>query len=128
MDYFKYFIYHKLTQSNELNFSVHFIIVFIFKTDVCDKNGLSRVCVLLLLSLDCLCITVFSFRKQSIRIVLYYCCCRYFMITFLICCLCAVTGGYHPVRIGDLFNNRYHVVRKLGWGHFSTVWLCWDMK
>lgn len=37
-------------------------------------------------------------------------------------------GGYHPVRIGDLFHNRYHVVRKLGWGHFSTVWLCWDMK
>nr|CAB3266575.1 SRSF protein kinase 3 [Phallusia mammillata] len=37
-------------------------------------------------------------------------------------------GGYHPVKIGDLFNNRYHVVRKLGWGHFSTVWLCWDMR
>uniref|UniRef100_UPI00358FC2BA SRSF protein kinase 2 isoform X2 n=1 Tax=Myxine glutinosa TaxID=7769 RepID=UPI00358FC2BA len=37
-------------------------------------------------------------------------------------------GGYHPVCIGDLFNNRYHVVRKLGWGHFSTVWLCWDMQ
>ena len=38
-----------------------------------------------------------------------------------------VKGGYHPVRIGDLFHNRYHVVRKLGWGHFSTVWLCWDL-
>jgi len=37
-------------------------------------------------------------------------------------------GGYHPVKIGDLFHGRYHVVRKLGWGHFSTVWLCWDMK
>ena len=37
-------------------------------------------------------------------------------------------GGYHPVKIGDLFHNRYHVVRKLGWGHFSTVWLCWDLK
>lgn len=23
--------------------------------------------------------------------------------------------------------GRYHVVRKLGWGHFSTVWLCWDL-
>uniref|UniRef100_A0A915LVJ1 non-specific serine/threonine protein kinase n=1 Tax=Meloidogyne javanica TaxID=6303 RepID=A0A915LVJ1_MELJA len=35
-------------------------------------------------------------------------------------------GGYHPVRIGDVFKNgRYHVIRKLGWGHFSTVWL-WD--
>lgn len=37
-------------------------------------------------------------------------------------------GGYHPVKIGDLFNNKYHVIRKLGWGHFSTVWLCWDMS
>ncbi|XP_065348491.1 SRSF protein kinase 3-like isoform X2 [Cloeon dipterum] len=36
-------------------------------------------------------------------------------------------GGYHPVSIGDLFHGRYHVVRKLGWGHFSTVWLCWDL-
>lgn len=36
-------------------------------------------------------------------------------------------GGYHPVKIGDLFNNRYNVIRKLGWGHFSTVWLCWDL-
>lgn len=35
-------------------------------------------------------------------------------------------GGYHPVEIGDLFINRYHVVQKLGWGHFSTVWLCKD--
>uniref|UniRef100_A0A3P9LQ78 non-specific serine/threonine protein kinase n=1 Tax=Oryzias latipes TaxID=8090 RepID=A0A3P9LQ78_ORYLA len=37
-------------------------------------------------------------------------------------------GGYYPVKIGDLFNGRYHVVRKLGWGHFSTVWLCWDLQ
>ncbi|CAD7013841.1 unnamed protein product [Ceratitis capitata] len=37
-------------------------------------------------------------------------------------------GGYHPVNIGDLFQGRYHVVRKLGWGHFSTVWLCWDLQ
>lgn len=36
-------------------------------------------------------------------------------------------GGYHPVKIGDLFLGRYHVTRKLGWGHFSTVWLCWDL-
>lgn len=35
-------------------------------------------------------------------------------------------GGYHPVAIGDVFNGRYHVIRKMGWGHFSTVWLCWD--
>ncbi|KAH9512709.1 SRSF protein kinase 2 [Bulinus truncatus] len=37
-------------------------------------------------------------------------------------------GGYHPVKIGDLLNNRYHIVRKLGWGHFSTVWLSWDLN
>lgn len=37
-------------------------------------------------------------------------------------------GGYHPVKIGDLFFARYHVTRKLGWGHFSTVWLCWDLE
>ncbi|KAI8143986.1 kinase-like domain-containing protein [Fennellomyces sp. T-0311] len=36
-------------------------------------------------------------------------------------------GGYHPVAIGDrLSNDRYIVVRKLGWGHFSTVWLAYD--
>ena len=38
-----------------------------------------------------------------------------------------VKGGYHQVKIGDLFHDRYHVVRKLGWGNFSTVWLCWDL-
>lgn len=36
-------------------------------------------------------------------------------------------GGYHPVVIGDVFDNRYRVIRKLGWGHFSTVWLCRDI-
>ena len=35
-------------------------------------------------------------------------------------------GGYHPVEVGDVFLNRYLVVQKLGWGHFSTVWLCKD--
>ncbi|KAI0031640.1 kinase-like domain-containing protein [Vararia minispora EC-137] len=38
-------------------------------------------------------------------------------------------GGYHPVHIGDTFSDgRYTVVRKLGWGHFSTVWLAKDAK
>ncbi|XP_068171151.1 SRSF protein kinase 3-like [Antennarius striatus] len=36
-------------------------------------------------------------------------------------------GGYYHVEIGDIFIDRYQVVRKLGWGHFSTVWLSWDM-
>ena len=36
-------------------------------------------------------------------------------------------GGYHPVKIGDRFSDdRYTVLAKLGWGHFSTVWLSWD--
>lgn len=35
-------------------------------------------------------------------------------------------GGYHPVEIGDVLNHRFCVVRKLGWGHFSTVWLAED--
>ncbi|KAF8179616.1 CMGC/SRPK protein kinase [Pholiota molesta] len=40
-----------------------------------------------------------------------------------------VKGGYHPVKIGDAFSDgRYVVVRKLGWGHFSTVWLARDTK
>lgn len=40
-----------------------------------------------------------------------------------------VKGGYHPVHIGDTFSDgRYVVVRKLGWGHFSTVWLAKDVK
>lgn len=36
-------------------------------------------------------------------------------------------GGYHPVTVGEQFKDgRYTVVRKLGWGHFSTVWLSRD--
>ncbi|KAL6566897.1 hypothetical protein OROMI_015301 [Orobanche minor] len=38
-------------------------------------------------------------------------------------------GGYHAVRIGDTFKHgRYVVQCKLGWGHFSTVWLAWDTQ
>ena len=36
-------------------------------------------------------------------------------------------GGYHPVQVGEQYNDgKYTVVRKLGWGHFSTVWLSRD--
>lgn len=38
-----------------------------------------------------------------------------------------VPGGYHPCFIGENYkNNKYTLVRKLGWGHFSTVWLAKD--
>lgn len=37
-------------------------------------------------------------------------------------------GGYHPVAVGEVYNGRYQVAAKLGWGHFSTVWLCEDMQ
>ncbi|KAI9836101.1 MAG: hypothetical protein M1819_001717 [Sarea resinae] len=36
-------------------------------------------------------------------------------------------GGYHPVQVGEIFKEgRYTITRKLGWGHFSTVWLSRD--
>lgn len=36
-------------------------------------------------------------------------------------------GGYYPVRISEILIGRYYMIRKLGWGHFSTVWLSWDL-
>jgi hypothetical protein len=35
-------------------------------------------------------------------------------------------GGFHPVELGDVFNARYRVLRKLGYGRYSTVWLAED--
>lgn len=37
-------------------------------------------------------------------------------------------GGYHPTFIGEVYgrDNEYLIIRKLGWGHFSTVWLAYD--
>lgn len=37
-------------------------------------------------------------------------------------------GGYHAVHVGEVYINRYIVIQKLGWGHFSTVWLAKDLK
>ncbi|KAF5314083.1 hypothetical protein D9611_006762 [Ephemerocybe angulata] len=38
-------------------------------------------------------------------------------------------GGYLPVKVNDTFKQgRYRIVRKLGWGHFSTVWLVKDTQ
>lgn len=36
--------------------------------------------------------------------------------------------GYYPMKIGELMKTRYRVIRKMGFGHFSTVWLCSDNK
>lgn len=35
-------------------------------------------------------------------------------------------GGYHPVVLGDVLNDRYEIIGKLGYGSFSTVWLVTD--
>ncbi|KAJ7131615.1 kinase-like protein [Mycena filopes] len=35
-------------------------------------------------------------------------------------------GGYHPMKLGEIVGTpreRYEVMRKLGWGVYSTVWL-----
>ncbi|SPJ08454.1 serine/threonine protein kinase [Plasmodium sp. DRC-Itaito] len=37
-------------------------------------------------------------------------------------------GGYHPVKINEIYNDRYRIEGKLGWGHFSTVWVATDLK
>jgi hypothetical protein len=37
-------------------------------------------------------------------------------------------GGFHPVYIGDVFNDRYKVLNKIGYGIYSTVWLVKDLK
>ncbi|CCH47007.1 Serine/threonine-protein kinase [Wickerhamomyces ciferrii] len=37
-------------------------------------------------------------------------------------------GGYHPVEIHEVLNQNYQILRKLGWGHFSTVWLAYDKR
>lgn len=30
---------------------------------------------------------------------------------------------YYPVRIGDILNDKYRIISKLGYGAYSTVWL-----
>lgn len=38
-------------------------------------------------------------------------------------------GGMHPVHIGDEFKSeQYGIVRKLGEGSYSTVWLARDVR
>ena len=40
-----------------------------------------------------------------------------------------IPGGYHPVAIGDEFDEgRYRIIHKLGAGGFATVWLARDTQ
>jgi serine/threonine-protein kinase SRPK3 len=39
-----------------------------------------------------------------------------------------VATRYYPVRIGQIIQNRYQVVGKLGFGITSTVWLARDLE
>jgi serine/threonine-protein kinase SRPK3 len=39
-----------------------------------------------------------------------------------------IKGGYHPVKIGEIYNDCYLIRSKLGAGHFSTVWLAKDIR
>lgn len=36
--------------------------------------------------------------------------------------------NFYPTRIGEVFNRRYQVVGKLGYGSSATVWLCRDLS
>lgn len=32
------------------------------------------------------------------------------------------------ITFREIYLDRYVIIQKLGWGHFSTVWLCKDLK
>lgn len=38
------------------------------------------------------------------------------------------SGGFHPVYIGDIFDERFKVLNKIGYGRYSTVWLVKDLQ
>ncbi|RAL03696.1 kinase-like protein [Aspergillus ibericus CBS 121593] len=37
-------------------------------------------------------------------------------------------SDFYPVKIGEVFQSRYQVIGKLGYGGYSTVWLCRDLQ
>jgi len=37
-------------------------------------------------------------------------------------------GGFYNASLGAILNSRYVIVRKLGWGQHSNVWLVRDIK
>lgn len=36
--------------------------------------------------------------------------------------------GYHPAHVGEIIDSKYIILKKLGWGHFSTVWLAFKLS
>jgi hypothetical protein len=36
--------------------------------------------------------------------------------------------GYHACHVGEIIDSKYVVLKKLGWGHFSTVWLAFKLS
>jgi hypothetical protein len=39
-----------------------------------------------------------------------------------------IAEHYYPARIGEMLRSRYRIVCKLGYGVYSTVWLCKDTQ
>lgn len=39
-----------------------------------------------------------------------------------------VASRYYPVRLGEILQDRYQIVGKLGYGTSSTVWLARDLR
>ncbi|KAG9234597.1 kinase-like domain-containing protein [Amylocarpus encephaloides] len=37
-------------------------------------------------------------------------------------------GGFCPIRIGQILDNQYEIIAKLGYGGYSTVWLAKDIS
>ena len=37
-------------------------------------------------------------------------------------------NGYHPAHVGEIIDSKYVILKKLGWGHFSTVWLAFKLS
>lgn len=35
---------------------------------------------------------------------------------------------FYPFHIGELLNSRYKILGKLGYGAYSTTWLCRDVQ
>ena len=36
--------------------------------------------------------------------------------------------GYNVAHVGEIIDSKYVLLKKLGWGHFSTVWLAFKLS